>query len=78
MGPVVGALPNAHAALPLAASALYVLLMGVLRPSGRVAHGLAALVPLVTAVSALYVRKVLEVLRARFVYTEEAKALQNS
>jgi hypothetical protein len=75
VGPVVGALPNKVAAAPLAAAAT-ALVVGALAPSA--AHACAVLLPLVTAGASLYAMRALETLRARFVYTEEAKALQIS
>ena len=42
------------------------------------AHACAVLLPLTAAGASLYAMRALETLRARFVYTEEAKALQIS
>lgn len=75
VGPVVGALPNKVAGAPLAA-ALAALGFGALAPVA--AHACAVLLPLATAGASLYAMKALETLHTKFVYTEEAKALQIS
>ena len=74
VGPIIGALSNRVAAVPLAASAAIL----ALAPGGRAARVAAAATPLATALCALYARRALDGLRARFIYTEEAKALQIS
>ena len=77
VGPVVGALPNWVAASPLAA-ALISTAVFAWRPSGALAHVCAILMPLATAAATAKAALALEVLKARFIYTEEAKALQTS
>mmetsp|Transcript_49309 Transcript_49309/g.158417 ORF Transcript_49309/g.158417 Transcript_49309/m.158417 type:complete len:509 (+) Transcript_49309:328-1854(+) len=77
VGPIIGALSNRVAAVPLAASAASAAILA-LAPGGRAARVAAAATPLATALCALYARRALDGLRARFIYTEEAKALQIS
>ena len=77
VGPIIGALSNRVAAVPLAASAASAAILA-LAPGGRAARVAAAGTPLATAICALYARRALDGLRARFIYTEEAKALQIS
>ena len=77
VGPVVGAVPNRLVAAPLAAAAV-ALAVAALRPAGLLAHACSVLLPLSTAACAVASARALDVLRARFIYTEEAKALQIS
>ena len=77
VGPTVGALSTRAAAAPLAAAAAALLALAA-RPRGLAARAVALLLPLATAGCATHARRALTRLRARFVYTEEAKQLQDS
>lgn len=68
---------NQVAAAPLVAAAAALVALA-LRPTGLVARGVSIALPLLTAGFAVHARAALRTLRARFVYTEEAKALQTS
>jgi len=79
VGPTVGALSTRAAAAPLATAAASLAALFLLRPAPLFASRLVAVgLPLVTAGCAAHARRALRALRARFVYTEEAKALQTS
>ena len=78
VGPIIGALPNKVAAAPLAAAVGALAALRILPTGGRLAHAVSLLLPLIGAGSAAVAVRALERLRARFVYTEEAKALQIS
>ena len=60
----------------LAAASL--LALALLRPAPLAARLVTVALPLATAGCAAHARGALRALRARFVYTEEAKALQTS
>ena len=77
VGPTIGALSNRAAAAPLIAAGAALVALA-LRPTGLVARLAAVLLPLVTAGCAAHAREALRTLRSRFIYTEEAKALQIS
>jgi phenylpropionate dioxygenase-like ring-hydroxylating dioxygenase large terminal subunit len=77
VGPVVGALSNRVAAVPLAAAAV-LLAACATRPASAAAHVCAVTMPLTIAGAAIWATQALEMLRARFIYTEEAKVLQIS
>ena len=77
VGPIIGAMPNWVAAAPLAAAGVGLALLSVL-PRGWLAHGCSLAILAITAAVSLSAMQSLEALRARFVYTEEAKALQDS
>ena len=78
VGPVIGALSNRVAATPFGAAALALACRALLPSAGPVAHACAALLPLITAGCAAWSARALERLRSRFLFTEEAKALQDS
>ena len=75
VGPIIGALSNRLASVPLVAAVLLPLLATALPALSHVA---ATAVPLALAISAFASTRALETLRSRFIYTEEAKALQIS
>ena len=79
VGPTLGAITNTLAAAPLAAALAYVVaLVALPRAASLALHASSVLLPMACAGSALGAVRALEALRARFVYTEEAKALQDS
>ena len=77
VGPVLNALPNRVAATPLATAVASLAALALL-PMARVVHMSSVLIPIVTAGCAAWAIRALEGLRARFIYSEEAKALQDS
>ena len=77
VGPIIGAVPNSLAAAPLVAAALS-LVAFALDPADGLARGCAFALPALTAGCAFWAVRALERLRDRFIFTEEAKALQDS
>ena len=77
VGPVVGALSNRVAAAPIAAASV-LLTACMVRPASVFTHVCAVTMPLATASAAVWATQALATLRARFIFTEEAKALQIS
>ncbi len=77
VGPTIGALSNRVAAAPLLAASVLLVAQAV-RPISAVAHVCAVAMPVATAGCAFYATRALSKLRARFIFTEEAKALQIS
>lgn len=77
VGPVLGAMSNRKATTPLVAAAAYVA-AALTGRSAPMLHACSFLLPATTAVFGAYAAHALDGLRARFVYTEEAKALQDS
>ena len=84
VGPVVGGLRNAIAAAPGVSGAVGILASATLRAALGARHAATAraafafIVPAVTGACALVAARALEQLKARFIFTEEAKALQDS
>ena len=84
VGPVVGGLRNSVAAAPGVSGAVAILASAALRAVFGARHASSArtafafVVPAVTGACALVAARALEQLKARFIFTEEAKALQDS
>jgi len=83
VGPVVGAVPTSVAAAPAIAAVLLTAVSAIVAavaPAASRVLGcvLGSLLPLTTAICASKIARMLSTLRDRFIYTEEAKAIQDS